>query len=153
MKNPKYCETCKGSFSEKYAYRGTKYCSQRCYFKKRWQSSGSCIECGKESDTRFCAKTCFYRFHGRRKMLHLKQVRLEIIEQLGGKCVLCGFSDNRAIDIDHTDRRRKKRHTSYTLERRIKDWRKNIAHLRLLCANCHRIETQEKVWDKQRVRF
>ena len=86
-------------------------------------------------------------------MLHLKQVRLEIIEQLGGKCVLCGFSDARAIDIDHTDRRRKQRHTSYTLERRIKDWRKNIAHLRLLCANCHRIETQEKVWDKQRVRF
>ena len=153
MKKPIYCETCKGSFSDRYAYRKTKYCSQRCYFKKRWQSADKCIECEKNSKTRFCSKKCFYRFHGRRTVLRAREDRIEIIKQLGGKCVLCGFSDPRALDIDHIDRTKKLRMKSYPLQRRVSDWKKNIKSIRLLCANCHRIHTHETVWEKQRVRF
>lgn len=85
--------------------------------------------------------------------LKAKEDRLEIIATLGGKCSQCGFLDPRALDIDHTDRTRKLRMKSYPLQRRVSDWRKNMDHLRVLCANCHRIETQETVWDKQRTRF
>jgi 5-methylcytosine-specific restriction endonuclease McrA len=78
---------------------------------------------------------------------------LEIIALLGGKCVKCGFDNPLALDIDHIDRRRKLRMKSYPLQRRVSDWRKNMKHIQLLCANCHRIQTHEKVWSKQRVRF
>jgi len=153
MKKPMYCEGCKGRFSERYAYRGSKYCSHSCYLKKRWGNKNKCIECGKDHPTRFCSKKCFYRFHGRRVVLRARQDRLEIIIQLGGKCVACGFSDVRALDIDHVDRARKFKMKSYPLQRRVSDWKKNIEHIQILCANCHRIDTQENVWNKQRVRF
>jgi predicted HNH restriction endonuclease len=85
--------------------------------------------------------------------LKAREDRLEIIAALGGKCVTCGFSDARALDINHMDRRRKLRMKSYPLQRRVSDWRKNMAHLEVLCANCHRIHTYETVWVKQRTRF
>src|SRR3990167_3665174 len=153
MGQQRYCEGCGGRFTDRYAYRDTKFCSTSCYLSKRWGNKGRCIECGDASATRFCSKSCFYRFHGRRVVLKAREDRLEIIATLGGKCVLCGFSDPRALDIDHVDRQRKLRMKSYPLKRRVSDWRKNMAHLRLLCANCHRIDTTEAVWNKQRVRF
>ena len=153
MRTPIYCEGCGGRFSERYAYRKSKFCSHACYLRKRWGNKGRCVECGKEHPTRFCSKRCFYRFHGRRVVLKAREDRVEIIDTLGGRCVLCGFADKRALDIDHTDRRRKLKMKSYPLQRRVSDWRKNMAHIRVLCANCHRIETFENVWKKQRKRL
>ena len=153
IKKPMYCEACKGRFSERYAYRKSKFCSHACYLAQRWGNAGKCIECGKDNPTRFCSKKCFYRFHGRRVTLRAREDRLEILAKLGGKCVRCGFSDERALDIDHVDRSRKLRMKSYPLQRRVSDWKKNIDSIQVLCANCHRIDTHEQVWSKQRVRF
>lgn len=72
--------------------------------------------------------------------------KLELIASLGGKCSCCGFSDVRALDIDHIDPSKKVRHKSrgYNWSRRLKDWRSNHGNLRLLCANCHRLHTWEQ---------
>jgi ribosomal protein L44E len=86
-------------------------------------------------------------------MLKLAEDKSALIVELGGKCEQCGLADVRALDINHKDRTAKTRYRSYTLERRLKDWRKNKATLQLLCANCHRIHTHETAWKEQRKRF
>lgn len=67
--------------------------------------------------------------------------RAEVIEMLGGVCVKCGFSDERALEIDHVS---PVRHRSGG-----KQWHQQIVHLRanpqeyqLLCANCHSIKSK-----------
>jgi len=40
------------------------------------------------------------KFRKQRRQWHHK-VRFQIIDLLGGKCVVCGFSDWRALQVDH----------------------------------------------------
>lgn len=62
---------------------------------------------------------------------------------LGDVCCMCGFSDKRALQIDHKialANTGKKRLSPYTEARRV------LAHpeeYQLLCANCHAIKTKE----------
>jgi thymidine kinase len=72
---------------------------------------------------------------------------LEIIKQLGGKCNKCGINDIRVLDINHLDPTKKTKYKNkmQTTARRLKDWAKNIKHLELLCANCHRIHTWKQM--------
>jgi len=83
-----------------------------------------------------------------RKRLQKKyrdELKNKIIEKLGGKCVKCGFSDSRALQIDHingygtkeraTMGRRRYLLTVLTSEEKGK--------YQLLCANCNWIKRFE----------
>jgi len=75
--------------------------------------------------------------------------RLQIIELLGGKCAKCGFSDIRALQIDHINGGGNKefkkfnchhayyKHILEEIEAGSKDYQ-------LLCANCNWIKRFEK---------
>lgn len=56
---------------------------------------------------------------------------------------LSGATDIRILDINHIDRKLKKRpkKLQYTWQRRLKEWKQNKKNLEILCANCHRIHT------------
>ncbi len=149
------CGHC-GSMFETHAYRikrGTgKYCTRACYLAFRWGEGGKCKYCGADCQTRFCSKSCqklYWDKNGhdiyQRNNRYWKR-KLAIIESLGGKCVKCGFSDHRAIDINHIDPSTKVRPRGgqYTWSRRFKDWDANAGNLELLCANCHRLHTWEQ---------
>lgn len=79
----------------------------------------------------------------RRKLM--KELRQKIMEKLGNKCVKCGFSDIRALQIDHV-------HSGGTKERKeIHDCKKYYdkiladmgGNYQILCANCNSIKISE----------
>lgn len=152
MQIQKRCDGCGGAYSNR--CRTSKFCSKACYHKKVWRSSGVCVECSKPSPlARFCSRRCHHRFHSHRTFLKAKERRLRIIAMLGNKCVRCGFADQRALEIHHKDRGRKSRGPNdRSLTRRVANWRKNMDHIEVLCANCHRIDTCENVWKACRTR-
>lgn len=133
------------------AYRvrnGTgKFCDQACYMAHRFPNNKKCLNCNKPCDVRFCSSDCQRTYWNKNGGIAHKQprtwkIKLALIEELGGRCVECGFDDIRALDIDHIDPKKKTTHrTGYTWGRRIKDWLANKGNLRLLCANCRRIHT------------
>ena len=141
------CHRCKISFTFQKEtsrnYRG-KYCTPKCYLMDRWKGTGRCGFCSRLCKGRFCSKECQTRRHERFRLKRLKEERNSLVKSLGGKCSRCGFSDRRALDIDHVDSSKKEipPRRIFTLWRRIKDWRNNKGNLRLLCANCHRIITR-----------
>lgn len=75
-------------------------------------------------------------------------IRRSAIERLGGVCRCCGFSDQRALHIDHrepllrrtTGRMRK---DSYQTAREVLTMESPLLVFDLLCANCHQIKTRE----------
>lgn len=74
-----------------------------------------------------------------------RRLRAEVLEKLGGKCVRCGFSDRRALHVDHV-------YGGGTVERLVLGtsalWRKVLAdnkgRYQLLCANCNAIKRYEE---------
>ncbi|MBN2263072.1 MAG: hypothetical protein JW735_09170 [Prolixibacteraceae bacterium] len=70
------------------------------------------------------------------------QLRLKVIEKLGGKCKHCGFDDPRALQIDHvnndgyTERNLITTRVTY-LNKVLKD---KSGKYQLLCANCNWIK-------------
>lgn len=73
-----------------------------------------------------------------------QELRHRVLEKLGGQCVECGFSDYRALQIDHIngggdeDRRTHSKKTFY--ENVLEDDGKVY---QLLCANCNWIKRYE----------
>lgn len=149
----KICEYCGGTFDVSYwgkkRWSEAKFCSSKCYFNSRWKTTDFCKNCGKKIIRgRYCSQLCSktywnkygYHLHGKKRFWDKK---IKLIQELGGKCVNCGYSDIRALDINHIDRQRKKipKKRQYTTLRRLKDWRENKGNLELMCANCHRIHT------------
>lgn len=66
-----------------------------------------------------------------------------LLDSLGGKCIQCGFSDYRALQVDHIL-------GGGSIERREKSgiqlWNhmiKNISKYQILCANCNWIKRYE----------
>jgi hypothetical protein len=86
------------------------------------------------------------------------QFRDETIELLGGKCVLCGYSDRRALQIDHIngggskELKNRTSHYSYT-KAILTSVRNKEGKYQLLCANCNWIKRHEtgenEKWKKQ----
>mgnify|MGYP001561252533 CR=1 FL=1 len=69
----------------------------------------------------------------------------EIHAKLGGKCKHCGFSDIRALQIDHKNGRggkERRNHTNLVGYRRFV--LENIEKYQLLCANCNWIKRVEE---------
>jgi S-adenosylmethionine:tRNA-ribosyltransferase-isomerase (queuine synthetase) len=72
--------------------------------------------------------------------------KIELIKRLGGKCVKCGITDIRVLDVNHKDPTKKERpkDRKYNWTRRFKEWNKNFSNIELLCSNCHRIHTWQQ---------
>lgn len=85
-----------------------------------------------------------------------RTLRSQVIESLGGKCQHCGFSDSRALQVDHingdgaTERKSGKGNPSHTIYRKI--LAKQTEQYQLLCANCNwikRVENEEQNHHKE----
>ena len=81
-----------------------------------------------------------------------RERKREIVERLGGQCVECGFSDFRALTIDHKE-------GSGNAERKAYGWKYLKILFRLspdalrakyqcLCSNCNAIKEFERKWIK-----
>lgn len=145
MKHERKCLKCKKNFI---TYRDGKFCSLDCYRTKRW-SSGTCKLCGKKTKFRWCSKECRNKFWCDKYygdgtvMKSFWTKKFELMKRLGGKCVKCGETDFRVLDINHKDRAKKEipKKRNYSWSFRLKEWEKNFKNLELLCANCHRRHT------------
>lgn len=90
-----------------------------------------------------------YQESGQRKAkvnARYRELRDAIISGYGGKCCKCGFTDRRALQVDHVNgngrRERKELKSSATI------WRKIIRagfppEYQILCANCNSIKMYE----------
>ena len=71
--------------------------------------------------------------------------RLALIEFYGGKCVRCGFSDPRALQIDHIHGGGRKELQSIDRKKyhSLEYHKKNKGKYQLLCSNCNWIKRDE----------
>lgn len=73
--------------------------------------------------------------------------RTELLEFFGGKCVQCGFSDRRALHLDHINGNGNKVRKEHGLHGKWKMTKDNPelarATFQLLCANCNCIKRDE----------
>ena len=83
-----------------------------------------------------------------KKRDHVRILRSKVVEFLGGKCVKCGYSDKRALQIDHVNgdgylERKKKSNVVRYLADVIVDIYIHGGRYQLLCANCNIIKKFE----------
>ena len=84
----------------------------------------------------------------------LKKSRNEALLTLGGKCIKCGFSDSRALQIDHINgggskERKEKNFIGEFHKHVLKSFLENENKYQLLCANCNwikKVENKENKW-------
>lgn len=79
---------------------------------------------------------------------YLKKIRSAALSVLGGKCVHCGFSDVRALQIDHVNgggsKDKKRRGCGGQFYNQvIKSFLNKENEFQLLCANCNWIKRVE----------
>lgn len=123
------------------------YCCHTChqtkpigeFSKNRAKSSGHQDEC------KACRKTFRHassQYHKAHKLI----VKREIMEHYGGcKCAVCGFSDIRALTIDHIDNNgaAHRREIGELTGHRFYLWLRRNGHpvgFQVLCANCQFIK-------------
>ena len=159
LKNKKtlVCQECKSKFSASGKRADVaKFCSMRCYLANRWHQSAACPHCKKPvSGRRFCSAKCQRNYWVEREPNRRQQRRkiywdrkIAILQALGGRCLHCGITDVRVLDLDHIDagKKNKPAHRNYPTPIRIKLWEKEMGNLQILCANCHRIKTHATHW-------
>ncbi len=85
-------------------------------------------------------------------------IRDKVFVMFGGKCVRCGFTDYRALQLDHIHRAKEKRNGHFRagqgLYASILRGEQDTSEFQLLCANCNwikRVENKEyasnpKIW-------
>jgi hypothetical protein len=74
------------------------------------------------------------------------RLRKAALDVLGGKCIKCGFSDIRALQVDHvngggTKDKKKTTHTYFKIV--VESFLKGENKYQLLCANCNWIKRYE----------
>ena len=74
------------------------------------------------------------------------RLRKEVIASLGGKCALCGISDERVLVIDHLKpiKRVGCERSGWETISRIYQGKEDMSNVQLLCANCHMIKTVDE---------
>lgn len=74
-----------------------------------------------------------------------RKTRLIILETLGGKCLHCGFSDKRALQVDHIygGGNRDRKSNIKNAQQLLRDILLNENKYQLLCANCNWIKRFE----------
>lgn len=100
----------------------------------RYVANGSCCDCHIQGTTTYQGK---WRRIARNKLINF----------LGGKCVKCGFSDARALQIDHVSGGGVKE-IIHVLNRNKSKYYKQVyedtaGKYQLLCANCNWIKRHE----------
>jgi len=128
--------------------------SQRRYFaKNKDKINAKRRACHAKNPERFREQhQKWYRKYREREILKLRErqhvLRKAVMKKLGNKCVRCGFSDWRALQIDHIDgggNKEKKEIGQDKMYRRIltMDEKKLVNHYQILCANCNWIKKHE----------
>ena len=86
-----------------------------------------------------CVKAQIYEYY--------KSLRPKALEVLGGKCAMCGFSDTRALQIDHINNdgyiERGGGHEKDDAKIFRKIIRGDVDNYQILCANCNMIKASE----------
>lgn len=86
------------------------------------------------------------------KREYLLKIRNATLEVLGGKCMKCGFSDKRALQIDHINggggKDRKEQSGNFN-KQVLKSFLKKENKYQLLCANCNWIKRYENNENKK----
>jgi RNase P subunit RPR2 len=95
----------------------------------------------------------FKKYYSKNRENYLKQKKEQSIESknmvldfLGGKCVKCGFSDYRALQIDHVNgggvkEQRERTTNRFSYHKEVMDsFTKKEGKYQLLCANCNWIK-------------
>lgn len=126
----KICSQCGKSFKTQWILQ--KYCSRECYksanilFRKEWKQ--------KHGSSRYGGSSTLYQ----------RKYRKLVLEKLGNVCKKCGYSDVRALHIDHVNGDGKKeRNMRKSLNRKIVLGLVDISRYQLLCANCNWIKKVE----------
>lgn len=77
------------------------------------------------------------------------KLRMKVLRALGGKCVYCGFSDFKALEIDHVEGGGNKEirslHRYAYLNHVLSEVKKGSRKYQLLCSNCNSIKRYEKM--------
>ena len=138
-----------------------RFCSKSCAAKynnkiTKVKPKATCVSCGnlltKKSGKKYCSNRC----QGRLKQelinqqilngepVRHQQIRRYLIEQHGAKCMLCGWAKENIvtkkvpIELDHIDG----------------DSENNkLSNVRLLCPNCHSVQSTYKALNKGKGRF
>ena len=86
------------------------------------------------------------RVHGRSSTVRWSNRRKRLIESLGGKCVRCGFSDWRALQLDHVNGGGTKQYHKDpgTYYWRLYAGKVEPKDIQLLCSNCNWIKRYEE---------
>lgn len=69
--------------------------------------------------------------------------RSELLAEMGGVCVRCGYGDARALQIDHVDGGGRKENLATHTAAFYRKVRENAEAFQLLCANCNVIKRIE----------
>jgi hypothetical protein len=85
----------------------------------------------------------------------IPEIRAQIITALGGKCVECGISDIRVLDVDHKFGQGYRDRKFYSGLSYYKMVLRNLCfgEFQILCANHHRIKTHERLENTGRKHF
>ena len=144
---------------ERHRQNASKFCTRACNLEYRFRKSDSCPTCEGElpRGKSYCSDKCWRdywasreseRWQGRKA--GFKKRKDAIYKRLGDACVSCGITDQRVLEIDHIDPKKKIRppDLQYSTQRRVILWETEIdsGNLQILCANCHRIKTHEQSW-------
>jgi hypothetical protein len=74
-----------------------------------------------------------------------RQQRARVLEVMGGRCVRCGFSDWRALQIDHINGGgRVDRELYANKDQYLRAVLRSLEKYQLLCANCNWIKKYER---------
>jgi hypothetical protein len=112
---------------------------------------GVCYDCGvsvPSGQTRCNKHACLNAQTLRRQRASRKST---LLFALGGKCIRCGVTDSRVLEIDHIngdgwkERGKNFRWQTYLYNSpgTLRNAMENLDRFQLLCANCHAIKTEE----------
>jgi len=123
---------------------------------KRKVHNSTCYSCAQQARDRCNRIKAVKRTKPKRKVAishpeyqreRSSRIRHQLIQYMGGKCVTCGYSDERALQIDHVNGGGVKELRSLTKGKYYKQvMNDQTGKYQLLCANCNwvkRVENQE----------
>lgn len=84
------------------------------------------------------------------------KIRIELLNMFGGKCIKCGFSDWRALQIDHINgggsKERKIIRDTWKYMRIIIQDKNREEKYQLLCSNCNWIKRYENYEERKAIK-